>query len=440
MIIKKLFRNRIVRNAGWLMAGRIFHMILSFLIGLITARYLGPSNFGLINYASAYTTFFMAFCTLGINSVILKNFADHPDEEGTTIGTTLVLRLASSFLSIGVIMVIVRIVDGSEPVTLAVVGLYSVSLLFQAFDTLQEWFQFRLMSKYYAISTLISYTVASAYKVVLLVLGKSVEWFAFSNSVDFLIVAVLLYVFYRRQNGPKFAFSMQKAKQLLSVSCSYILSSLMVAIYAATDKLMLKQMMDESMVGYYALAVSISTVWAFVLSAIINSMKPSVMEYSNTDRAQYILMNKRMYALVFYISVVASSLVCLIAPVFIRVLYGAAYLPATVPLRIVVWYVAFSYLGVARDAWVVCENQQRYLKYLYLGSAVLNVGLNLLLIPKLGPAGAALASLATQISTIFVFPLFIRDFHPNVRMMTDAILLRGVLPQRGTETGESAVK
>ena len=101
-------------------------------------------------------------------------------------------------------------------------------------------------------------------------------------------------------------------------------------------------------------------------------------------------------------------------------------MPAVTPLRIVVWYVAFSYLGVARDIWIVCERKQKYLKYLYVGSAALNVVLNLILIPIWGISGAALATLMTQFSTIFLFPLFIIDFRPNVRLMLDAIKLKGV--------------
>ena len=52
----KVLGNKTIKNIGWLMGGRIMHMLLSFLIGLLTARYLGPSNYGLINYATAYTT------------------------------------------------------------------------------------------------------------------------------------------------------------------------------------------------------------------------------------------------------------------------------------------------------------------------------------------------------------------------------------------------
>lgn len=418
--------NRIVKNTGWLLVGKIIHMLLSFFVSLLTARYLGPDKFGLINYATAYTTFFTAFCTLGINSVIVKNFIDHPDEEGESIGTTITLRMLSSILSFFSILGIVGFVDANEPITKIVVGLYCFSLLFQVFDTFNYWFQSKLMSKYTAITTMFAYTITSIYKIILVIAGKSVLWFAIANSLDYCIVAVILFIFYKKCKGPKLSFTFRKAKELLSVSCSYILSGMMVAIYGATDKLMLKQMLTSSDVGYYALALSISMIWTFILSAIIDSMKPPIMELHNTNKTEYILMNKRLYAIVFYISFIASVGIVIIAPFFVEFIYGKAYLPAVTPLRIVVWYVAFSYLGVARDAWIVCERKQRYLKYLYLGSAVLNIVLNYILIPIWGTAGAAIASLFTQISTILVFPIFIKELRPNVKMMLDAIFLRDI--------------
>lgn len=422
----KIFKNKIVRNAGWLIGGRIVHIILSFVIGLLSARYLGPGNYGLINYASAFATFFNAFCTLGINSVIVKNFIDHPDEEGETIGTTLILRLVSSVLSLCTITGIVSIIDRGEIVTIVVVLLYCISLVFHIFDTFNYWFQSKLKSKYYAIATLVSYLVASAYRLILLMTGKSTQWFALANSVDYFIVAVLLVIFYKTNKGPKLSFSFKKAKELLSVSCSYILSGLMVAVYAATDKLMLKQMLDETAVGYYALAFSISTMWAFILAAIIDSLKPGIMRDHNENKQKYLQGNRNLYAIIFYFSMFASSCVFLVAPLFIKIVYGEAYLPATIPLRIVTWYVAFSYMGVARDIWIVCERKQKYLKYMYFGSAVLNIVLNYLMIPIFGASGAAIATLITQISTIFVFPIFIKEMRPNVRLVFDGVMLKGI--------------
>ncbi len=428
-----LSKNKTVRNASWLISGRVVHMLLSFAIGILSTRFLGPSNYGLINYATAYATFFTAFCTLGINSVIVKNFIDNPSEEGETIGTTLLLRLVSSILSLSTIVLIVRLVDGNDKVTLTVVALYCLSLIFNIFDTFNYWFQSKLKSKYYAIATLISYTVASGYRIVLLATGKSVEWFAIANSVDYFIVAILLVVFYKMNNGPKISFSLKKSKELLSSSYSYILSGLMVAIYGATDKFMLKHMLDEESVGFYSLALNISTMWAFILSATIDSLKPSIMKYHNENKELYEQTNRKLYAIVFYFSLFASLGITIIAPYFVSIAYGEQYLSTVPSLRIVVWYVAFSYLGVARDIWIVCERKQKYLKYIYFGSAVLNIILNLSMIPIFKVNGAAIATLITQLSTIFIFPLFIKDYRPNLNLMIDAIKMKGLFKKTDSE-------
>lgn len=92
MKIRDLLSSKVTRNASWIIAGRVYHMLLAFFVGLLTARYLGPSNFGLINYAATYTSFFASFCTLGINSVIVKNFVDHPDEKAKQLDRRLSLE------------------------------------------------------------------------------------------------------------------------------------------------------------------------------------------------------------------------------------------------------------------------------------------------------------------------------------------------------------
>lgn len=418
--------NKVIKNASWLMTGRIIQKGLSFVVSILTARFLGVSNFGLINYAAAYISFFSAVCTLGINSVIVKNFVDYPEEQGETIGSAFVLRLISSIFSMIIIVLFVSFIDRNEPLTICVVALCSISVVFQIFDTLNYWFQSRLQSKVTAIATLVAYTIVSTYKIILLICQKDVRWFALSTSVEYIVLALLLMISYKRNNGPKMSVSVHKAKQLLKSSHSFIFSGLMISIYNCTDRLMLKQMLDESSVAYYSLAVSISTMWVFVLSAIIDSMYPVIMRYHNENYEKYVRTNKQLYAIVFYVSLIASAIICFVAPFFVGIIYGEAYLPAVTPLRIVVWYTSFSYLGVARDAWVVSENKQKYLKYLYFGSAVVNVLLNFILIPSWGASGAAFASLITQVSTILFMPALIKAMRPNVRMMIEAFLLRDV--------------
>ena len=425
MKLKNLLSSKVTRNAGWIIAGRIYHMLLAFVVGLLTARYLGPRNFGLINYAATYTSFFASFCTLGINSVIVKNFVDHPEEEGETIGSAIVLRTISSVLSVIMMVCITLIADQEEKTTHIVVFLCGIGVIFQVMDTLDYWFQSKLESKYSAFATVVSYTVVSAYKVWLLVTGKSVEWFAVSTSIDYLVVAIMLLIMYKRNNGPQFRCSVQKAKELFFSSYHFILAGLMVSIYGSTDKFMLKQMLDEADVGYYSTAVSLCNTWVFLLTAIIDSLYPVILQ-SFENKELFNRKNKQLYAIVFYVSVSVSITFSLLATPIVKILYGDAYIPAASPLRIITWYTAFSYLGVARNAWIVSYNKQNYLKYLYIGAAITNVVLNAIMIPLWGASGAALASLLTQISTILVFPALIKDLRPNVKLMMDAIFLKNV--------------
>lgn len=400
--------------------------LLVFFVGVLTARYLGPGNYGLIDYATAYTTFFASLCTLGINSVIIKDFVDHPEEQGCAIGTTLVLRTVSSVLSALIIVGIVAIAEPDEPLTMIVVVLSSIGLIFRVFETLKQWFQSRLQSKYVAIATVAAYIAVSAYKIILLMTGKSVVWFAMATSVDYIVLAVVLLWAYRKNEGPKLSFSWVKAKQLLASSHSYILSGLMISIYASTDKLMLKQMLDETAVAYYGLASSLSIAWGFVLEAVIDSVYPSVIQAHGKDKALFEKRNRQLYSLVIYVAAAVSLVICLFAKPVVLILYGKAYSPAIMPLRIVVWYTAFSYLGGARNAWIVSENKQRYLKYLYLGAAVVNVALNFVLIPLWGTTGAAIASLVTQIASAIVIPAMIPALRDNVRLMAEALCLKDI--------------
>lgn len=430
MKFRNLLKNRIAQNAGWLIFGKVGQMVVNFLIGLLTARFLGPSNYGLLNYAAAYTAFFTAICTLGINSVLVKEILDRPAKQGTTLGTALGLRGVAGVLSALSLMCLTMFVDAGEPETIAVVSLSGLSLIFQIFETFQYWFQSRLESKITAMLTLLAFTITAVYKAVLFALKKSVTFFACANALDYLLLGIFLFIAYRKHQGDKLRFSWSYGKVLLKKSRYFILPALMICVYSQTDKMMLKQMLSDAEVGYYATAVSLCNVWCFVLTAIIDSLAPSIYEANRTDPVRFRRRNRQLYTVVFYLSVAASALYTLLASPAIRILYGVEYLPAAAPLRIITWYTAFSYLGVARNMWIVCKNCQKYLIWVYLFAALANVGLNLLLIPRMGASGAALASLAAQIVTVFVAPLFIKPLRENTQMMLDAIMLKDLLHRK----------
>lgn len=415
------------KNAGWLIAGKLAQMLISFVISVLTARYLGSANFGIINYANAYAAFFTALCTLGINSVIVKEFVDEPDRQGETLGSAICLRLISSLLSVILIVAIVSAVDRNDRTVIAVAFLCSLSLVFHAFDMFNYWFQSRYASKVTAVVTLIAYLVITAYRSLLLIFEKDVMWFAASAAVDYACVALLLYVSYRKAGGPRLSFRFERARRLLGKSYHYILSGMMVAVYGQTDKIMLKHMMDEATVGQYSLATSICALWTFVLTAIIDSMYPTIVRlFSEKRKEEFEKKNRQLYAIVIYISSFVGIVFLIFGEWAIGLLYGQEYIGAAAPLKVVCWYTIFSYLGVARNAWILCENKQRYLKYMYLAAAGLNIALNWFMIPVWGAVGAGMASLLTQIATSMVIPCLIPAMRPNAKLMAEAFLLRGL--------------
>lgn len=423
---EKLLNNVVLKNASWLMLGKVMQMLLSLIVGVLTARYLGPKNYGLINYGASYVALFSSLCTLGINSIIVKEFIDKPKQQGEAIGTTLVLRAIASLLSIVTIMSVVFVVDGDERTTIIVVAICSLSLFFHIFEVFNYWFQSQYKSKVTAIVTFTAYAIVSIYKIILLVKDADIYWFAFSTSLDYICVAALLYLTFRKNKGPRLSFSKIKAKEILSKSYHYILAGMMVSIYGQTDKFMLKQMLDESAVGYYATSTAICGMWTFVLAAIIDAMVPRIAELHKNNKEEYYKKNRQLYAIVFYLSIFVSLFFLIFGELVVKILYGESYLPAVQPLKIITWYTAFSYLGTARNIWMVCENKQKYLKYIYVGAAVMNVIMNLIFIPIWGTSGAAAASLLTQIATSIILPFFIKALRPNAKLMLQAILLKNI--------------
>ena len=431
-LFSRFLKNKTAKNASWLILGKIAQMTLSLVVGLLTARYLGPSNYGMINYIAAYVAFFTAFCTLGINSVQVKELLDHPNEQGTVMGTTLGLRTISSFLSAVTIICIVSLIDRDEPTTIMIAILSSISVVFHVFECFNFWFQSKLQSKITAIATFTAYMITSVYRIILLATNANIYLWALATSVDYFVVAVFLLVAYKKQGGEKLRFSLKYGKSLLKKSYHFILSGLMISIYGQTDKLMLKQMLGDAEIGYYSTATSLCNLWCFILSAIITSMIPTIIEAFQKEEKVFERRNKQLYAIVFYLSVFVSLIFTIAGPLIVRILYGEAYMPTVNPLRIVTWYTAFSYLGVARDTWIVCRQCQRYLKYLYMAAAFINVLMNLIFIPFLGATGAALASLITQILTL-VFPIFIKNMRENTIWIMQAICLQGVFPPKDND-------
>ena len=416
-----MLKNRVVKNASWIIICKVVQAVLTFVVTFLTARFLEPAGYGVINYAASVVAFFVPIMQLGLNSTLVHELIKKPDREGEILGTAVTMSFASSILSVLGIFAFTLVANAGERETVLVCVIYGTMLLFQAFELLQYWFQAKLLSKYHAVVVLIAFAVISAYKIFLLVEGYSVIGFAVAQSFDYLLIAVGLFVIYLRKSKIRLTFSFMTAKELFASSKYYIISSLMITFFAQTDKVMIKLMIDDAACGYYSAAVTCAGLTSFVFAAIIDSLRPVIFENKDKSEEEYKKSLTALYTIIIYLSLAQSLVISLASGIVIKLFYGAAYTQAIVPLAILVWYSTFSYLGAVRSVWMLAEGKQKYLWIINLSGAVLNIVLNYILIPTIGISGAAIASLATQIFANVLIGFIIKPILENNRSMMQSV-------------------
>lgn len=412
-----MIRNKNIANAGWIIGCKMIQALLGVLISMLTARYLGPSQFGVINYAAALVAFVAPVAKLGLTHVVVQEVVYSPDEEGEIVGSSIGMSMLSSiFCMIGIAAFSV-VANPNDRETILVCALYSILLIANALEFVQYWFQAKLMSKYPSIVAVIIYILISIYKAVLLYLKMDIYWFAVSNAVDHMAIGIVLLFIYRRCGGHRLKFSLAWAKKLFAKSKFFIVSGMMITIFSQTDKIMLKFMMGDAEIGFYSAASACAGMTSFVFAAIIDSMRPTVVACKKKADPSYELNMCRLYAIIISLAFAQSLFMTLLAKPIVFILYGRDYLSAVSVLSIIVWQTTFSYIGSVRNVWILAEEKQRYLWIINLSGAIMNVALNLILIPRWGATGAAVASVITQMFSNFVIGFLVKPIRYNNTLM-----------------------
>ena len=414
------------QNTAWLMFGSITRMIIQLIVGAISARYLGPTNYGVLNYAGAYISLFSIICELGLTISIVNEIVKDRDNEGLCVGTAIVLRCVTAVFSILVLGLLIQIIDSGDPQIYRVTLIRSVGLFFESFYTIAFWYQAKLQSKYTAVFELIAYAISATYKVVILIMQKNVYWFAAAATIDSAIIAIMfVWGYFRHCNNP-LTFSKVMAKRLIITGLPFIFSGIMVYIYGQTDRIMIGKMMTQTDVGFYSCAASIGTMVGFIPQAIMNSGKTVIMTAKNENQISYEKSMRNTIAAVFWTMNIYAMFIILFGKYVILIMYGGEYLAAMSPLCILIWSYGFSYVGTLRNIWLICEDKKRYATLFSTIGAIANILLNLVLIPKYGIRGAAVATVATQVVTTFVMPYVFAETRRFAQLLLEGFFLKGV--------------
>ncbi len=184
---------------------------------------------------------------------------------------------------------------------------------------------------------------------------------------------------------------------------------------------MLKIMTGNEATGIYSAAHTCAVMTSFIFAAIIDSMRPVIFEYRKKDDQLFKKSLVGLYSVIIYFSLAQCVVMTVFSSFIVRIMFGLDYQDAAIVLRISVWFTTFSYLGVIRNIWILAEGLQKYLWRCNLFSVLMNIALNWILIPIWGAAGAAIASVISQIFNNVVFGFIIAPIRPNNALMIEAL-------------------
>ncbi len=399
---------RYFANTSWLMGHRVASMVVALFVGVYVARYLGPVRFGLLSYAGSFVGLFTALATLGLDGIMVRELVKTPERRDELLGTAFWLKAGGAILMwIGITAAVPFTNNDTQTNILIIIIAFAV--IFQAFNVIDFNYQAEVKSKFVVYSQVVQLVISSITKLIFIWISAPLIWFACVFLLDAVVHAVGMTTMYLKNSGKIWSWTWRwaTAKKLLRDSWPLILSGMVISIYMRIDQVMIKEMLGAEQVGQYAAAVRLSEAWYFVPMAITASVFPAIINAKKQSEELYYKRLQKLYDLMVWLAVAIALPTTFLAPWVVRVLYGEAFLPAAGVLSIHIWAGVFVFLGCANGRWIIAENIHQIATIRSTAGAMVNVALNIVLIPKYGVNGAAVAtfisvSVASHIAFLFI--------------------------------------
>lgn len=378
---------------GWLMFDRLLRMGFGLVVGVWVARYLGPAQFGSLNFALSLVALFGTVTTLGLDMIVVQEIIHTKDQVHEILGTTLALRTVAATIASLLTIATARLIQPHDREALLLVAIIATGIFFQSVDAIDLFFQSQVNSKLTVWAKNSAFLVFAAVKVTLIYKKAPVWTFAAAAVGELALGALGLIVCYH-VSGNSLLLWRSRGKQalnLLKLGWPALFSSMAIMVYMRIDTVMLKVMQGDTAAGLYAAVTKISEAWYFVPMAIVSSVSPAIMR-AKDDLALFYGRLRTLFFVMTWSSLLIGSVVALSSPFLIRTLYSSAYSAAAPVLAVHIWASVFVFLGVAQGPWDVSKNLLKLSLYRTCGAAVLNVLMNFILIPRYSVMGAAIST------------------------------------------------
>lgn len=410
--------NRVISNIGWLFADKILRMGVGLFVGVWVARYLGPEQFGLMNFATAFVAIFAGMANLGLQSIVVRELVSASEERFEIVGTATVILLISGLCGYILLILGIVILRSSDYLAIMLVVIYGAILLIKSTDIIIYWYESQTMSKHVVWIQNLVFVIFAAIKILLIQQNATIEAFALAFVGEAFVVSITIAAIFNRKviKLKQLKFNLNRAKSILTQSWPLLLSSIAIMIYMKVDQIMLAQMVGNEAVGIYSAALRISEIWYILPAIIVSSVFPSLTKIYESDSEKFDNNLQKLYRILIWTAILIAILITISAEGIISKLYGESYIAASTVLIWHIWGAVFVFFGTAWTKWLVLQGFQKDAAKLHAMTLAANIILNLILIPQFGAPGAAMATTISYSLGHTVFMLFFTNQRKAVFM------------------------
>lgn len=402
------FSNQILKNLISLTSAEV----LSKIIGLITAAYLGrvlkPEGFGILGFASAFVSYFLLMVNFGLDTYGTREVAKERSIIPKLVNNILSVRLIFASFWFIILNVVIILID--KPIVFKLVIIITgINLFVNALSI--NWIFLGIEKMWLIAIRQIMTNLISLIGIVILVNSEKNILIAASITVlSGLINSLWLLGVFRKMFG-KISFEIDKTylKEIIKESFPLVLSSFMIAIYYNLDMVMLGYMKPGEDVGIYSAAYKIILVGIIPFTLILNSFFPSLSKIGLKNTLEFRNIIKQYSFFMFTSGIIVTAIVYFNASLIIRIVFGNEYARAAAPLSILALNLLVISINIFFGNPLIAWGKQKQYSVAITFGAVTNIVLNILLIPRYTYIGAALATLIAEVAVfVGVFILFIR--------------------------------
>jgi O-antigen/teichoic acid export membrane protein len=383
------------RNTSWMFIGQL-SMIISLTLNIWLARYFGPEKYGAISYIFAFVGIFSFIANFGIGEILIRELVTCPEKKNKLLGTSSLLLAIGGFLAF-LISSITGIITEPETLTKILIVFYSTIFIWSPINVISAYFQATVQAKKNAYVQIWGTVLVSIFKIFIILCGKGIIWIVFAFTLDYVIGGILYILSYIKSDLKirDWEFDIKIAHTFFSSSFFLILSGATGYLLLKIDQVMLKFYLEKEAVGIYAAGVKLSEIWYVVPGIIASSIFPAIINAKKINTVFYVERLKKLYFFLILAAVGIAIPITFLAPYVVTILYGTEYVQSIAVLQIYIWSGIGLFLSVGINKQLITENHLKTI-FLYSScSAVLNIVLNMVLIPKIGINGSAVATLVS---------------------------------------------